>query len=45
MSDYAQARHTCLERVSSAMDGELKFIHDTWIPAIHAGKTIVENSD
>jgi hypothetical protein len=35
-SDY---RHTRLERVSSAMDGKLKPIPGTWIPAIHAGMT------
>ena len=33
------------KRVSSAMDGKLKSIHGAWIPAIHAGMTIVENSD
>jgi hypothetical protein len=30
---------------SSAMDGELKSIHGAWIPAIHAGMTILENID
>jgi multiple sugar transport system substrate-binding protein len=30
------------KRVSSAMDGELKSIHGAWIPAIHAGMTIME---
>ena len=33
------------KRVSSAMDGKLKSIHGAWIPAIHAGMTILENSD
>ncbi len=33
------------KRVSSAMDGKLKSIHGAWIPAIHAGMTIWENSD
>jgi hypothetical protein len=33
------------KRVSSAMDGKLNSIHGAWIPAIHAGKTILENSD
>jgi len=33
------------KRVSSAMDGKLKPIHGDWIPAIHAGMTILENSD
>ena len=32
------------KRVSSTMDGKLKSIHGAWIPAIHAGMTIVENS-
>jgi hypothetical protein len=27
------------KRVSSAMDGELKYIHVVWIPAIPAGMT------
>jgi len=27
------------KRVSSAMDGELKYIHVSWIPAIPAGMT------
>jgi len=30
---------------SSAMDGKLNPIHGNWIPAIHAGMTILENSD
>jgi len=30
------------KRVSSAMDGKLKSIHGTWIPAIHAGMTILD---
>ena len=42
MSDYTQIRHARRERVSSAMDGELKPIHGAWIPAIHAGMTILE---
>ena len=29
------------KRVSSAMDGRLKSIHGAWIPAIHAGMTIL----
>jgi hypothetical protein len=29
----------------SAMDGKLKSIHGVWIPAIHAGMTIFENSE
>ena len=29
--------------VSSAMDGDLKSIHGSWIPAIPAGMTILEN--
>jgi hypothetical protein len=33
------------KRVSSAMDGMLKSIHGYWIPAIHAGMTIFENSN
>jgi hypothetical protein len=33
------------KRVSSAMDGKLKSIHGVWIPAIHAGMTILENTD
>jgi hypothetical protein len=33
------------KRVSSAMDGKLKPIHGAWILAIHAGMTILENSD
>jgi hypothetical protein len=33
------------KRVSSAMDGKLKSIRGAWIPAIHAGMTISENSD
>jgi hypothetical protein len=40
-----QARHTRPERVSSAMDGKLNTIHGAWIPAIHAGMTILENID
>ena len=27
------------KRVSSAMDGKLKYFHVAWIPAIHAGMT------
>ena len=42
LSEYTQARHTRRERVSSAMDGKLKFIHGAWIPAIHAGMTILD---
>ena len=30
------------KRVSSAMDGKLKSIHGAWIPAIHAGMTILD---
>jgi hypothetical protein len=33
------------KRVSSAMDGRLKPIHGAWIPAIHAGMTILEKID
>ena len=33
------------KRVSSAMDGNLKPIHGAWIPAIHAGMTILEKID
>ncbi|WP_411725894.1 hypothetical protein [Methyloglobulus sp.] len=33
------------KRVSSAMDGKLKPIHGDWIPAIHAGMTILKHSD
>ena len=32
-------RHTRRERVSSAMDGELKYFHVVWIPAFPAGMT------
>jgi hypothetical protein len=32
------------KRVSSAMEGKLKPIHGAWIPAIHAGMTILEHS-
>jgi hypothetical protein len=32
------------KRVSSAKDGKLKSIHGAWIPAIHAGMTILEHS-
>jgi hypothetical protein len=42
LSDSTKARHTCRERVSSAMDGRLKSIHGAWIPAIPAGMTILE---
>ena len=42
LSNYDQAAG---KRVSSAMDGKLKSIHGAWIPAIHAGMTIGENSD
>jgi len=31
------------KRVSSAMDGKLKSIHGAWIPAIHAGMTILDS--
>ena len=33
------------KRVFSAIDGMLKPIHGACIPEIHAGMTIVENSD
>ena len=33
------------KRVSSAMDGRLKPIHGAWIPAFHAGMTILEKID
>jgi hypothetical protein len=33
LPDYTQARHTRRKRVSSAMDGKLKSIHGSWIPA------------
>jgi hypothetical protein len=32
------------KRVSSAKDGRPKPIHGAWIPAIHAGMTILENN-
>ena len=39
-----KCRHIRRERVSSAMDGELKSIHGAWFPAIHAGMTILEGA-
>ena len=33
------------KQVSGAMNGKLKSIHGAWIPAIHAGMTILENID
>ena len=30
------------KRVSSARDGKLKSIHGAWIPAIHAGRTVLD---
>ena len=41
----AQAVIPAGKRVSSAMDGRLKPIHGAWIPAIHAGMTILEKID
>ena len=41
LSGYTQTHHTRRERISSAMDVKLKSIHGAWIPAIHAGMTIL----
>ena len=34
---YSSNRHPARKRVSSARDGNFKYVHVAWIPAIHAG--------
>ncbi|MEI6267676.1 MAG: hypothetical protein WCP01_02265 [Methylococcaceae bacterium] len=39
MHKYSSNRHTRREAVSSARDGNFKYVHLAWISAVHAGMT------